>query len=88
PRQPSPATDWEKRIDELFLQQAQSQTLSERQQLMTEAQAILVEELPAIYFVAPEVTIVTSTRVRNPQAAPQIPQLLWSADTLADASAR
>ncbi len=88
PRQPSPTTDWEKRIDELFLRQAQSDTLPERQQLMTEAQAILVEELPAIYFVAPEVTIVTSTRVRNPQAAPQIPQLLWSADTLADASAR
>ncbi len=88
PRQPSPATDWEKRIDGLFRRQAQSNTLSERQQLMAEAQAILAEELPAIYFVAPEVTIVTSTRVRNPKAAPQIPQLLWSADTLADASAR
>ena len=35
----------------------------------------------------PKVTLAVSTRVRNPQPAPQLPQLLWSADTLAAAPA-
>lgn len=87
PRQPVPATDWERRIDDLFRRQGAAPALDERKRLMTEAEQVLVEELPAIYFVAPKVTLATSTRVLNPRPAPQIPQLLWSADTLA-ASAR
>ena len=39
--------------------------------------------MPAIYFVTPKVTLAVSARVVNPQPAPQIPQLLWSADSLA-----
>ncbi len=88
PRQAAPATDWEAQIDDLFTRQARATDLAERQQLIASAEAILARELPAIYFAAPEVTIATSTRVRNPQPAPQIPQLLWSADTLADGSTR
>jgi hypothetical protein len=41
------------------------------------------EELPAIYFVAPKVTLATTTRVTNATPALQLPQLLWSADSLA-----
>ena len=36
---------------------------AERQRLFTEVQQIFSEELPAIYFVAPEVFVATSTRV-------------------------
>ena len=82
PEQPAPATEWERRIDELFRQQAADLRLPERQRLMTEAVRILEDELPAIYFVAPKVTLAVSSRVANPRPAPQIPQLLW-ADTLA-----
>jgi len=53
--------------------------------LFTEVQKILADEMPAIYFVTPKVTLAVSSRVRNPQPAPQLPQLLWSADTLAAA---
>ena len=82
PNQKAPATDWEARIDTLMRQQAAAPTLSERQQLFAEVQKIFGEELPAIYFVAPRVTLAVSRRVANPQPALQIPQLLWSADTL------
>jgi peptide/nickel transport system substrate-binding protein len=82
PEQPVPATDWERRIDELFRQQAADLRFPERQRLITEAVRILEDELPAIYFVAPKVTLAVSSRVANPQPAPQIPQLLWSSDTL------
>ena len=53
-----------------------------------EVQRILGEEVPSIYFVAPRVTLAVANRVVNPVAALQIPQLLWSADTLAAAAPR
>jgi peptide/nickel transport system substrate-binding protein len=83
PRQPKPATGWEATIDDLMRQQATAATLADRQRLFLEVQRVFAEHLPALYIVAPKVTIAVSPRVRNAQPAPQIPQLLWSADTLA-----
>jgi peptide/nickel transport system substrate-binding protein len=83
PAQPKPATEWERQMDDLLLKQASTASLPERQRLFAEVQRIFGEELPALYFVVPRVTIAASTRVHNLQPAPQIPQLLWSADTIA-----
>ena len=83
PSQSAPATEWERRMDELMLRQASAGSLAERQRLFAEVQRIFGEELPAIYFVAPKVTIATSRRVQNLQPAPQLPQLLWAADSIA-----
>jgi ABC-type transport system substrate-binding protein len=63
-------------------------SLDERQRLFAEVQRIFADELPGIYFVAPKVTLAVSSRVVNPHPVLQIPQLLWSADTLAAAGAR
>jgi peptide/nickel transport system substrate-binding protein len=79
----TPATEWERRVDTLMRQQGSTPDLAERQRLFTEVQRIFAEELPAIYFVTPKVTLAVSSRVANPQPAPQLPQLLWSAETLA-----
>jgi peptide/nickel transport system substrate-binding protein len=83
PAQKTPATEWEARVDALMREQATARNLADRQRAFAEVQRILGEELPSIYFVAPRVTLATSRRVANPTPAPQIPQLLWSADTLA-----
>ena len=83
PGQPSPATDWERRIDELMHQQTAARDLAERQRLMAEAQRIIGEEMPAVWFVVPKIVLAVSSRVVNPTPGLQIPQLLWSADTLA-----
>jgi peptide/nickel transport system substrate-binding protein len=83
PRQRTPGTAWERRIDELTRKQMASSDLAERQRLFTEAQRILGEELPAVYFAAPRTILAVSARVVNPQPSVLIPQLLWSADTLA-----
>jgi peptide/nickel transport system substrate-binding protein len=88
PSQPSPATEWERRIDDLMREQASAADLTRRQTAFLEVQRILAEELPLIYFVAPRIVVATSTKVLNPTPAPQIPQLLWSADTLASSEAR
>ncbi len=86
PNQKAPATEWERRIDELMHRQGTTPELPERQRLFAEVQRIFVEELPAIYFVIPKVTLAVSARVANARPAPQLPQLLWSADTLAVAA--
>ncbi len=85
PSQKVPATDWEKRIDELMRTVATAPDLPERQRAFAEVQKIMGEELPSIYFVAPRISIATTARVVNATPAPQVPQLLWSADTLARA---
>ena len=82
PNQKSPATPWEGQIDDLMHRQAASGDLAERRRLFAEAQRILAAEQPAIYFVAPKVTLAVSSRVGNLKPAAQLPQLLWSADTL------
>lgn len=88
PHQPKPSTEWEARIDDLMRRQAVSGNLAERQRLFAEAQRIVGEELPAIYFVAPRVVVVHAARVLNVTPALQVPQMLWSPDTLAVAPAR
>lgn len=86
PGQQTPATDWEARIDDLIRRQAAEMSLAERQRLFAEVQQIIGEEVPSIYFVAPRVTLAISPRVGNPAPVLQIPQLLWSADTLSVAT--
>ena len=86
PGQKKPATDWERRIDELMGRLAATFDMAERKQLFADVQRIFADELPGIYFITPKVTLAISSRVANPQPAPQLPQLLWSADTLAAAA--
>ena len=88
PSQPKPATEWERQIDDLMHRQTATADMAERQRLFAEAERIFSEQLPAIYLVAPKTIIAVSARVTNPTPAPQIPQLLWAADTLASTGAR
>jgi peptide/nickel transport system substrate-binding protein len=82
PEQPSPATEWEKAIDDLMQRQAAAPTLAERQRLFAEVQRIFGENLPEIYFVAPKVTLAVSKRVGGEVPVLLIPQILWQPDTL------
>ena len=81
--QKAPATDWERRIDELMTRQIASLDEAERKRLFDEVQKIFAEYLPAIYFVAPRVYVAASSRVTNLTPAVSRPQLLWSPDTVA-----
>lgn len=80
--QTSPATDWERQIDELMKQQAATADQAERKRIFNEVQRIFSEELPALYFVAPRLFMATTTRVGNLKPAVIRPQLLWAADTI------
>ena len=80
--QTTPATEWEKQIDDLMQQMTSSLDQVERKRLFDQVQNIFAENLPVIYFVAPRMYIGVSSRVGS--MAPTIlrPQLLWSSDTI------
>jgi len=80
--QPTPATEWERRIDTLMLAQSTSVDDAERKRLFDEVQRIYAEHLPVVHFVAPKVFVAASARVGNLTPAIARPQLLWAADTL------
>jgi peptide/nickel transport system substrate-binding protein len=81
--QKTPATEWERQIDELMVRQMHSTDDQERKRLFDAVQKVFAEHLPAIYFVAPHVFAAASTRVQNVTAAVKAPQLFWSPDTVA-----
>ena len=52
--QPTPATEWERRIDALMLAQSTSLDEAERKRLFDEVQRIFAEHVPVVHFVAPQ----------------------------------
>jgi peptide/nickel transport system substrate-binding protein len=81
--QAKPATDWERRIDELMVQQVAAPDLAERQRLFAEVQRIFAENIPIIYVAAPRVTVALGPRVLHATPAPIRPTVLWNAEVLA-----
>ena len=80
--QATPATEWEKQIDDLMRQMMSSVDQAERKRLFDQVQNIFAENLPAIYFVAPRMYIGVSSRVASLTPAILRPQLLWAADRI------
>ncbi len=80
--QTSPATEWERQIDDLMKRQAATIDRDERKRIFNEVQKIFAEQLPALYFVAPRLYMAVSSRVGNLTPAVIRPQLLWAADTI------
>ena len=82
PGQERPATEWEARIDALMRDNAGA-SLEQRQRAFAEIQRLFAEEVPSLYFVAPRLILAASPRVLNATPAPQTPQILWNAESLA-----
>jgi peptide/nickel transport system substrate-binding protein len=81
--QKTPATEWERRIDELMAKQIASQDEGERKRLYNDVQQIFSEHQPIIYFVAPRIFAASSSRVINVTPSEARPQLLWRPETVA-----
>ena len=81
--QKTPATGWERTIDELMTRQIASPDPAERRRLYDEVQKIFVEHTPVVYFVAPRIYVAHSVRVTNVTPSEYRPQLLWRPDTVA-----
>jgi peptide/nickel transport system substrate-binding protein len=83
PNQAKPATDWERRIDELMEQQVATIDDAKRRALFIEVQRIFARELPIIHFAAPRVYVALSTRILNATPSLLRPAILWNPDSLA-----
>jgi peptide/nickel transport system substrate-binding protein len=81
--QTTPATDWERRIDELIVRQIASPDPAERKRLYDQIQEIFADHLPMVYFAAPRIFVASSARVTNVTPALMRPQLLWAPETVA-----
>lgn len=82
PRQTKPSTSWEGQIDELMKRQASSTDSAERRRLLTMAERVMAEHMPAMYFAAPKVILASSARLRGVTPSVLAPYILWNADTL------
>lgn len=80
--QPTPATEWEKQIDDLMRDVTAEVNPAERKRLFDEAQKVFADHLPVIYFVAPRLYMGVSTRVGGLEPSILRPQLLWNAERL------
>jgi len=80
--QKTPATEWERRIDTLMLEQAASLDPERRRQQFGLVQQIFAENLPVLYFAAPRLYYAHSTRLRGVVPSVQRPPVLWNADSL------
>jgi ABC-type transport system substrate-binding protein len=84
--QQTPATVWERDIDELMRRQIASADTAERKRLFDQVQKIFAAHLPIVNFVAPKIFVAASTRVVSVTPALSRPQLLWAPETIAVAS--
>lgn len=80
--QKTPATDWERQIDELMTEQARTTDPDRRKALFNDVQRIFAENLPVLHFAAPRLYYGHSTRLRGVVPSIVRPQVLWNADSL------
>jgi peptide/nickel transport system substrate-binding protein len=80
--QKTPATEWERRIDTLMLEQAATTDAARRREIFNEVQRIFAENLPALHFVAPRIYAAHSARVEGVTPSIMRPPLLWNPDTI------
>ena len=80
--QRTPATEWERRIDTLMLEQAATIDAERRRQQFNAVQRILAENLPVLYFAAPRMYYAHTPRVQGVTPSVLRPPVLWNADSL------
>lgn len=80
--QAAPATEWERRIDTLMLEQAATIDPAQRKRIFNDVQRIFAENLPALYFAAPRSYYAHSTRVLGVVPSVLRPPALWNADMI------
>ncbi len=79
PKQKTPATPWEARIDTLMSQQLRTLDLQKRQAAYFEVQRIMSEQLPLIYLITPNAYVGIKNRWKNLEI-PRVGSVLWNLD--------
>jgi len=80
--QKAPATEWERQIDTLMLEQAATVDPARRKMLFDQVQRVFAEHLPMLFFASPRMYTAYSTRVTGVVPSVMRPPILWNADML------
>jgi peptide/nickel transport system substrate-binding protein len=82
PKQKSPSTEWEARVDTLFAEQSKSIDRETRKRAFYEIQAIMADEMPIIPIASRHIITAVNSRVGNYAPSNALPYSLWNADRL------
>jgi peptide/nickel transport system substrate-binding protein len=82
PRQPAPATPWEKEIDTLMQEQIRTRDPGQRKRLYDRVQRVVAENLPIVSLVSPNVLVGATTGLANFRPTVVDHPALWNADEL------
>ena len=82
PVQESPATDWERRIDELFDLQQNEFDPAKRKKYYDEVQLIISEQVPMIYTVNQIIHVAAKEKIGNLRPTVSRHRTLWNGDEL------
>ncbi len=82
PRQTTPATAWEKRIDDLLAAQARIADLPQRQAQFREIQQLMVEQMPIIPIVSRHIVSAAHQRLGNYRPSNVFPFSCWNIEEL------
>jgi len=77
-----PATEWERDIDQLMLQQMVTLNYQKRKQLYDRVQKLIADNLPFIFLATPDILVGAKNEVGNFHPALLDPYTLWNADQL------
>ncbi|HJZ11589.1 MAG TPA: ABC transporter substrate-binding protein, partial [Acidobacteriota bacterium] len=82
PRQKSPQTAWEKRIDDAMRKQLTTYDYAQRKKYYDEVQAILADELPLIYTINELIWVYAKRDLGNLKPSVSRHRTLWNAEEL------
>lgn len=82
PKQKTPATEWEARIDQLVVKLSQEPDHEARKRIFYEIQGIMAEETPLIPIVSRHLVSAANTRVGNVSPVTFAPYSLWNVERL------
>ena len=82
PKQTSPATEWETRIDQLYAEQSKERDAAVRKQKFNEIQAIMADEMPIVPIVSRHIVSAANERIGNLSPSTILPFSMWNADRL------
>lgn len=82
PNQKTPATEWEAKVDKLFVEQARETDAAKRAVIFNEIQSILADESPVIPITARHIVTAANTRIGNYAPSGIFPYSIWNASEL------
>jgi peptide/nickel transport system substrate-binding protein len=82
PEQKTPATEWERKIDQLLGQNILAFDVKKRKEYFDEVQAIMSEQVPFVYLVARDLIVGAKSSVKNLKPGLLRDFLLWNAEEL------